>query len=394
MAIISNRHILLQTLLLCTAMFSAMGGPALAPALPAIQAAYHDIPNIEFWTKALVAISGLFAALGAPLFGWLSDNWGRRRSLILALAAWGLSGASGMLDQPFWTLLAGRAFLGLSLGGLLASNSAMIADCFINREQRSMMGLQSTFSSMGIIFALIVSGLLAELHWQWPFALFLSAFLVLPLTIAAPKGGNNPTADLAAKPGLPFSAPFLLVCLFGFMGMTAFNIIPTQLPFYLKQQGMHAASNIGMLLAVLPVTAAIAGRLYGRISMRFTLWNMFLFSGALMLTGFSLIAISRGMAGTIAGLAFVGMGFGTAMPHVNVVMATIIGAEARGQAMGFLTSSKFLGLFASPFLMQPVLAWFGYAPMFLFAGALLMLSALLISVLGFLKTVNPCGNET
>jgi len=67
-------------------MFAAMGGPALAPALPAIKEACHEIPNIEFWTKSLVGISGLFAAMGAPLFGWLSDNWDRRKALILGLA--------------------------------------------------------------------------------------------------------------------------------------------------------------------------------------------------------------------------------------------------------------------------------------------------------------------
>ena len=54
----------LQIVLLFTAMFSSMGGPALAPALPSIKATFATLPDIEFWTKALVAITGLFSALG------------------------------------------------------------------------------------------------------------------------------------------------------------------------------------------------------------------------------------------------------------------------------------------------------------------------------------------
>jgi MFS family permease len=81
-------------------------------------------------------------------------------------------------------------------------------------------------------------------------------------------------------------------------------------------------------------------------------------------------------------MALVGIGIGISMPHVNVVMATIIPPRSVGRALGFLAGCKFLGLFASPLIMQPVLAASGYRDMFRFAGVLLFLGAVLLAVAG------------
>lgn len=379
-----NRQIspLLKPLLLSTAMFAAMGGPALAPALPAIKEAYHEIPNIEFWTKWLVGISGLFAAMGAPLFGWLSDNWDRRKALILGLGMWGVFGSSGMFDQPFWTLLAARAALGLSLGGLLAANSALIAGSFKSVERRRMMGVQSTCTSTGVIFALAVSGFLANLHWQWSFALYLSALVILPLALGAPAPPAKTHEQSKSKAASPFSSSFLLVCLFAVMGMAAFNIIPTQIPFFLQQEHYFASAHIGLVLTILPITSGITGSMYAFISQRFTLWNLFILSGALMFLGFGLVSISATPLMIILGLGMVGVGIGISMPHVNVIISTIIPGRAVGRALGILAGCKFFGLFVSPLIMQPALAVWGYRGMFFFGGALLLVVALILIIIG------------
>lgn len=374
---------LLKPLLLSTAMFAAMGGPALAPALPAIKEAYHEIPNIEFWTKWLVGISGLFAAMGAPVFGWLSDNWDRRKALILGLGMWGVFGASGMFEQPFWTLLAARAALGLSLGGLLVTNSALIADNFKAVERRRMMGAQSTSTSAGVILSLVVSGFLADIHWHWAFSIYLLALAVLPLALRTTSSSPAEPYNLnKSKAASPFSGSFLLVCFFAILVMAAFNIIPTQIPFFLQQEHYFASAHMGLVLTVLPITSGITGRMYTFISQRFKIWNLFVLSGALMFLGFGLVSVSDTPLMIILGLGLVGMGTGSAMPHVNVIISTIVPGRAVGRALGILAGCKFFGLFASPLIMQPVLTQWGYRSMFCFGGTLLLLVALLLSALG------------
>lgn len=369
----------LPLILLTTAAFSSMGGPALAPALPAIKAAYADIPNIEFWTKTLLSVSGLFSAIGAPLFGWLSDTLGRRKPLILALLCWGMCGASGMIPQPFWLLFAGRMAFGLSLGGLLAANTAMIAGSFSKNEQRRMMGLQSSCTSAGVILSLLASGWLADLHWRLSFGVFLSAFLVLPFAWTLPEPARSiPRKEGKQRAVLADHLGPGLLFFFGFMAMFAFNIVPTQMPFYMKTMGVQNASHIGIVLVLLPMASLISGRLYALLSKPFGTWSFFLVSGGTLLAGFYAIFLMDGLASVAMGLLLIGFGFGLAMPHVNVTLTQIVSPEGRGRALGILTAFKYLGQFFSPILLQPILAAKGYATMFHASGWIMMASAVLV----------------
>jgi MFS family permease len=265
----------------------------------------------------------------------------------------------------------------------MASNTAIIADRFSADRQRHMMGLQSSFSSVGTVAALIVSGALADLHWHLSFCLFLAGFAILPFAFGLSETSPMDGTPDRRRASFPLSFGLILLCFFGFMSMFVFNVVPTQLPFFLKQT-LHitAASRMGLILAMLPVSSAISGRFYARISRRFSLWNMFLFSGVAMLAGFGLLGLAKGDAVVVAGLMLIGLGFGTAFPHVNVVMAQVVPSAARGRAMGVMSSCKYLGLFASPVLLQPVLAGSSYRFTFYFAGCLLLLVALVIRVVG------------
>ena len=51
-------------------------------------------------------MSGLLVA--APLFGWISDTWGRLRALSLSLVLVSLSGAGGALTGSAWPGLLGE----------------------------------------------------------------------------------------------------------------------------------------------------------------------------------------------------------------------------------------------------------------------------------------------
>lgn len=383
----------LAIVLLATAMFSAMGGPALAPALPSIRVAYAHIPQIEFWVKILIAITGLFSAIGAPLFGWFSDRWGRKRALILALSAWGVFGSSGMLPQPFWLLLAGRAGLGLSLGGLLAANTALIADSFAQERQRHMMGLQSAFSSSGVVLSLILTGWLSDAHWRLSFSVFLSAFLVLPfaLRISAPASAHPATQTCDHVPFWKSGVGGLY--LFGFMSMFAFTIVPTQMPFVMKLLGVRSATETGLLLTAMPIASALAGRVYAKISRHVGMWSFFCITGIIILAGFQVLSLAANAGLLMVGMVLVGAGFGLGMPHVNVGLAQRVPPAMRGRAMGLMTSCKFTGQFFSPILLQPVLAHGGYTAMLHLSGWLMLASALIVFVAGTLQTRQMESNK-
>jgi MFS family permease len=133
------------------------------------------------------------------------------------------------------------------LGGLLAANTAMIADSFDQDRQRAMMGLQSAFSSAGVVLALIASGWLVQAHWRLAFVVFLPAFAILPFLATCPEPPRQGRDGCRVCARLPFGGGLLVLCLFGFMVMLAFNIIPTQLPFFMEQIGIRQTSKMGPL---------------------------------------------------------------------------------------------------------------------------------------------------
>ena len=61
---------------------------------------------------------GLLVA--APLFGWISDTWGRLRALVLSLLLVSLSGAAGSLTGSAWPGLV-RPAMGLGIYTLTRS---------------------------------------------------------------------------------------------------------------------------------------------------------------------------------------------------------------------------------------------------------------------------------
>jgi MFS family permease len=66
------------------------------------------------------------AVLGALLFGWLTDLWGRRRLFFITLGLYLLATAATAFSQDFWTLALFRFLTGMGIGGEYAAiNSAI-----------------------------------------------------------------------------------------------------------------------------------------------------------------------------------------------------------------------------------------------------------------------------
>lgn len=370
----------LALVLLFTAMFASMGGPMLAPALPGIRDTYVEVPHIEFWCKKLIAVTSLFSAIGALLFGWISDRYGRHRALLSALLIWGVFGASGLIKQPFWTLFLGRAMLGLSAGGLVTANTTLIAASYAREQQQRMMGLQATFSSLGVVVALVLGGLLANIHWQWVFAIFLLAFVIYPFAVAIPTPvSHEPVKESGSFGGVIWSRGLLLF-LFGFVIMVGFNVVPTQMPFYLQEHGAHSPRAIGFLVAILPAASAVGGRLYASWSPRINPWRFFILIGVIMWTGFHAMGLWPGAINRALALVFIGLGAGLARPHVSIALLRYIPKEAQGRALGIMATSLMLGAFISPSVMEPILTRGGYIAMLRTAGWLMLVAALMVGV--------------
>ncbi|MBX9698381.1 MAG: MFS transporter, partial [Acetobacteraceae bacterium] len=115
-----------------------------------------------------------------PIYGRLSDLYGRRPLLLTAVALFMLGAALSALAQSMLWLVAARIVQGLGGGGLRAVALAVVGDLYPPRERGRVQGyLSATFATANIMGP-VLGGLFVEyLSWRWIF------WVNLPLGAAA-----------------------------------------------------------------------------------------------------------------------------------------------------------------------------------------------------------------
>jgi MFS family permease len=146
------------------AMFlSALEQTIVAPALPTIGAHLGDIDELSWVAGAYL----LGATAATPLFGKLSDMYGRRGILLAGVSIFIAGSVACALAPKMWALIAARALQGIGGGSILPISQAIIADLVSPRE-RARYQSQSAVIFMGASVAgPLIGGVLTDhLHWS------------------------------------------------------------------------------------------------------------------------------------------------------------------------------------------------------------------------------------
>lgn len=384
--------------LLLTSSLTVMAGATIAPALPQIEAFFADEPNAAFWVKLMLTMPALFSAIGAPLSGAIADWLGRKPLLLGAAIVYGLAGSSGLVLSSITGLLIGRAFLGFAVAGVMTASTALIADYYHGAERNHIMGIQAAFMGFGGVVFLVLGGVLADIGWRFPFAIYFTALVaavMVALLIHEPTqdAPNSRPDQAAASPDLSaqttasfFSGkslfmPVLLgIYLHVFIFMAVFYIVPVQLPFYLNtlSEGISNTAT-GIAIAALELSCAIFSLYYRPMKQRLSFSQILVIGFLSFGVGYLIIAIAQSYATVLIGLIIAGIGFGVLIPNANVWLNAITPVAARGRAVGGLSTSVFLGQFFSPILSQPLIQQTGSAATYGWVG--LGMSAIAVVVL-------------
>src|SRR5215468_2968827 len=108
---------------------------------------------------ALAAAPLVTSALGGMLFGWLSDRYGRARSLswsILAFSAFtGLTATARSIPE----LVLWRSIVGIGLGGEWAAGSVLVAETWPAEHRGKAIGLMQSGWAIGYLAAAVMAGI-------------------------------------------------------------------------------------------------------------------------------------------------------------------------------------------------------------------------------------------
>ena len=354
----------LKLTLLFVATLTIMAGTTVAPSLPAIEQSFLSTPNVEIMSRMVLTLPSVFVALCAPVAGVLADRFGRKRLLLGAILLYSLSGMSGLFADSLAGLLVGRAFLGFAIGGIMTIGTALVGEYFEGPARERYLGLQQAFTQLGGVVFVVAGGLLADVHWRAPFAVYAVALLILPaalLFLQEPARNNSHVKNGGEQ---AFAVNWFLVAvlaLAAFLVNALFYTIPSQLPFFLRELGLFSGSVAGYAIGIFNLAGALMALNFGRLGARIGVTVILAVGLVLMATGFALLAAADGLVSMLSALAVVGLGLGAVMPAIMSTTIMLAPLRLRGRIAGVVTASMFLGHFISPLASQPWIARFGFA---------------------------------
>ena len=357
-----------KTIILLTVFIDLLGFGIIIPILPVVSAQF--LP--EAWqgrgAALLMVVFSLFQMLFSPLWGRLSDRFGRRPILLISLLGSTISYLIFAVSRNFEMLLLSRVFAGIC-GANLTAAQAYIADITSERERTAGMGLVGMAFGLGFALGPIVGiagvwltrlvdgeqmihtgpGLLAAaicgLNFLW-------ALRSLPESLPPERRGKlrmdgfASTRETLAALRHPIAGPLIVL---SFLSMTAIAILHVCFALYAQNVlGMPYEGVYAYFIFIGAIMAVVQGWLVGKI-VRFVSEQVLLLIGTgLLVIGLAVFPLFPHWGWLLLPLAILGVGQGVCQPSLMSLLSRGTDARIQGNVMGAAHAAQSLGRVLGP----------------------------------------------
>lgn len=389
--------------LMLTMLLAALDQTIVSTALPTIASDFNALNELSWVVTSYLITS----AVVTPLYGKLSDLFGRKRMLSIAVVIFLLGSILSGLSQSMLQLIIFRGIQGIGAGGLMSMVFATIGDVVSPRERGKYQGLIGAVFGVSSVIGPLLGGFFTDhLSWRWIFYInvplgllalvAISAKLHIPvrkkdhsidyfgalllsvgvicLLLASVWGGSTYSWGSieilwllwsglffgysfiwwqahAKEPILPLhlfkNRTFVVSSLLSFISGLAMFAAIIYLPEYLQIVRGFSATKSGLLMLPLVAGLLAASVTSGRLISKTGKYRIFPLLGTVV-TGFGLLLMSNLETNTNLWLLslwmfITGVGIGSFMQVMTLAVQNAIGYEDLGTATSAVTFFRSMG---------------------------------------------------
>ncbi len=331
----------------------------LLPFLPLYvgQLGVSDHASIVQWSGVAYGATFLTAAMFAPLWGRLGDQYGRKLMLIRASLGMALAISLIGLSQNVYQLVGLRLFTGV-LGGYSSGSTVLVATQTPRAQTGWALGVMASGIMAGNVAGPLIGGVLPPLigirmtvraAGAIIFVAFLATMFLIKEEPRPPR--NNAAARRGGWAGIPDKRPVVAMLVTGMLLMLANMSIEPIITVYVATIVRDAARVTvvaGLAMSAAALGSILSASRLGKLADR--LGHLQVIVGCLGVSALLLIPQAFVTTGwQLVGLRFLmGLSLGGLLPCVATVIRHNVPEHIAGSILGYSTSAQYVGQVAGP----------------------------------------------
>ena len=363
-----SRHAV--TFVMLTVLLDMVGFGLIIPVTPAL---IEEVGGVGLSQASVIGGWMFFAFsftqfLFSPLAGNLSDRFGRRPLLLLAVFGLGVDYIFSALAPSILWLFVGRAIAGMCGASWVIAN-AYIADITAPEDRAKAFGMMGAAFGVGFVIGPAIGGLLGEFGPRVPFYVaagvsilnFIYGWFVLPETLA-PENRRpfelrraNPFGAFAVFKTYPGVLP---LCAVLFLFFFSSSVYPAIWPFWGIAKFGWSEAMVGATLAVFGlIMAGFQGGLSGPAVKRFGEHRVVLIGLCCAVVA----AAGYGLVGSLAAVVVLMVVHGPegfVHPMLTAMMSKVVPDDAQGELQGGLSAITNIAMLVGTVFFSQVFGFF------------------------------------
>jgi EmrB/QacA subfamily drug resistance transporter len=214
LAMSSRRRTAVTAGVLLGMFLAALEATIVGTAMPTVISSLGGLSHYSWVFSAYLITS----TVTVPVWGKLSDLYGRRLFFQLGIAVFLLGSILSGLSTSMAQLIAFRALQGLGAGALIPLGMTIIGDVYTLEERARMQAVFSGVWGLSSVVGPVVGGFITDqLTWRWVFYINvpfgLAAAVIMQLALKEPKRRDRPAIDYAGAALLMAAITLLMLAL-------------------------------------------------------------------------------------------------------------------------------------------------------------------------------------